>query len=286
MAQAEGVNCHKLHSRTQSAVAPCWVGYLSKCFHRPCISLGLPHKEAAGRASLCKLAGLSSAAGNTLLTASKLKVRAPNKCFHVLTNDPSSCVVCMHHCELHLTHTFIHVPLYCCRCCQPPCNRHAASSQHSEQASTFSRREAFLQLSSTALLGSLVSVLGSQAVLAPAQPAWAAGEPRELTGAAKAAVDKALDKFVVKSKVCHASMHSMLGGSCAVCAEHTRTPLVCSARGYTSMDTSSNVQILHALGHMHVTSCTLCHSLRATCTQVIPQDAFRMSHRPPPQVPC
>lgn len=64
------------------------------------------------------------------------------------------------------------------------------------------RREAFLQLSSTALLGSLSLALGSQAVLTPARPAWAAGQPRELTGPAKAAVDKALDKFVVKSKVC------------------------------------------------------------------------------------
>lgn len=77
----------------------------------------------------------------------------------------------------------------------------AGLQQHSKAASGISRRSALLQLSSTALLGSVGLVLGSQGLLSPAQPAWAAGEPRELTGAVKAAVDKALDKFVVKSKV-------------------------------------------------------------------------------------
>lgn len=68
-------------------------------------------------------------------------------------------------------------------------------------SSTVSRREAFLQLSGTAVLASLGCVLGSNGLLAPAQPAWAAGQPQELSGAVKAAVDKALDRFVVKSKV-------------------------------------------------------------------------------------
>lgn len=77
----------------------------------------------------------------------------------------------------------------------------AVVQQHSEQAAAISRRSAFLQLSSAALLGSVGLVLGCQGLLSPAQPAWAAGEPQELTGAVKAAVDKALDKFVVKSKV-------------------------------------------------------------------------------------
>jgi hypothetical protein len=58
-----------------------------------------------------------------------------------------------------------------------------------------------LQLSGTALLGSLGAMLGSQGLLLPAQPAWAAGGPQELAGPVRAAVDKALDKFVAKAKV-------------------------------------------------------------------------------------
>lgn len=65
------------------------------------------------------------------------------------------------------------------------------------------RREAFLQLSArSAVLGSLAAVLGSLEGAA-LSPAWAAGgQPQELSGPVKAAVDAALDKFVVKAKVC------------------------------------------------------------------------------------
>lgn len=38
-------------------------------------------------------------------------------------------------------------------------------------------------------------------MVTPAQSVWAAEGPHELTGAVKAAVDKALDKYAVKSKV-------------------------------------------------------------------------------------
>lgn len=105
-------------------------------------------------------------------------------------------------------------------CTAAAANRHlttypAASSQHSEQA--VSRREAFLQLSSTAVLGSLGIVLGSQSLCTPAQPAWAAGEPQELTGSVKAAVDKALDKYVVKCKVSNICMHACMHASPPMC---------------------------------------------------------------------
>jgi hypothetical protein len=105
--------------------------------------------------------------------------------------------------------------------CQPPNRCHAATSPHNhEQGSTLNRREAFLQLSSTVLLGSVGLALGSQGVLAPAHPAWAAGQPRELTGPAKAAVDKALDKFVVKSKVCVMFCCVSDPGTTAACFRH------------------------------------------------------------------
>jgi hypothetical protein len=100
-------------------------------------------------------------------------------------------------------------PLYLCTAAQ----RHsttcpAVNSQHSEQV--VSRRETLLQLSSTAVLGSLGVVLGSLNLLTRTQPAWAAGEPRELAGAVKEAVDQALDKFVVKAKVGHSCMNARM----------------------------------------------------------------------------
>lgn len=62
------------------------------------------------------------------------------------------------------------------------------------------RRHAILQLSGTVFAGSFAAVLVGQGVLTPA--GWsAAGQPQQLSGSVKAAVDSALNKFVVKSKV-------------------------------------------------------------------------------------